>query len=184
MSMPKRKAIEPGEELLTREEFATRCGVHPRTVGHWLKADIPRVGDGKAVRFPWERCRDWRDQQLRNDKRTTRHTVADLELRKKIAEAKLRQALSDAENADLDLARKRGELIPVAFMTEEFRRIGSRIRTKLLQLPAAWATRLGACATYTDRRLVLLEAVNELMPEMQELCGDDVTPITAAEAAD
>lgn len=176
MSVPSSNPAEMSEELLTRAELARRCGVHPRTVGHWIKDGIPRVGDGRTVRFPWEQCRDWRDKQLRNDERTTRHTIADLELRMKIAEAKLQQALADAENAELDVAKKRGELIPVAFMVEEFRRIGGRIRQKLLQLPASWASRLGACTTYTDRRLMLVEAINELMPELQKLCGEEAVP--------
>jgi phage terminase Nu1 subunit (DNA packaging protein) len=169
-------------DLLTKEEIAKRFLVDPRTIGNWLKEGMPqRMRSGRPA-YDWSDCFKWYTQHIRDDERAKRHAGGDEEKKSTLADAKVRRAIAEAGQAEIALAKARGETLPVTYVREEFQRIAGRIRTKLVQLPTGWASRLGACITYTDRRLVLLEAVNELMPELRELAGDEpIAPIAESE---
>jgi phage terminase Nu1 subunit (DNA packaging protein) len=170
-------------ELLTREPLAERFGVDVRTITNWVAEGMPqRTRSGKVV-YSWPECLKWREQRIRDDARATRFAEGDEDKKKQMADARLRTALAEADQAELDLAARRGELVPVAFMREEFDRIAMALRARLLSMPAAWASRLGTCQTTVDRQLALTEAVNELMPILRELADDDGEPSATTEAA-
>lgn len=94
-------------------------------------------------------------------------------MRAKIADAKVRVALTEAEGAEIDLALKRGEAVRVEFMTAEFKRIAFGIRARLLAIPQGWAARLGACTTTVDRLVMLQEMINDVLPLLRELVKRD-----------
>lgn len=161
------------QEWLGVEALCERIDKDRRTIMGWIELGLPHRKRGNRLEFPWLKCFAWWEQHIREDERATRHAGGDEEKKATLADAKVRTALAEAEQAEIALAKARAETVSVVFMRDEFQRIGSRIRTKLVQLPTAWAARLGACASYTDRRLVLLEAINALMPELQQLASDD-----------
>lgn len=160
-------------ELLTKDELAERFGVDVRTVTNRVAAGMPeRRRSGKPV-FSWPDCFAWWEQSIRDDMRATRHAGGDEDKKQSLADARLRSALAEAETAELDLAARRGELVPVEFMRTEFERIAQSLRARLLSLPQSWAQRLGACVTTTDRQIELQDAINELMPVLAELATSE-----------
>lgn len=61
------------QETLTKAEIAERFGVTVRTITNWIIRGMPQRREvGKAV-FAWHECREWRDEQIRNDGRAVRH---------------------------------------------------------------------------------------------------------------
>lgn len=160
-------------ELLTREELADRFGVDVRSITNWTQAGMPqRKKSGRPV-YSWPECRDWREQQIREDARATRHADGNPDRKEQAAEARLRMTLAEAERAELELAKLRGELVPVDYMRSEFDRIATALRGRLLSMPQAWSARLVACRSPVDAQLALQDAVNELMPMLRELADDD-----------
>lgn len=170
-------------ELLTREELAERFGKDVRTITNWVQAGMPqRKKSGKPV-YSWPECLAWREEQIRNDARATRHEDTDEDRKTEMAALRLREQRAATLQAELDLAERRRQLVPVAFMRAEFERHAMALRAHLLTLPAAWAGRLGACRTDTERQLALEQAVNQAMPILQELADDDGPADAPAEEA-
>jgi phage terminase Nu1 subunit (DNA packaging protein) len=170
-------------ELLTREELAERFGVDVRTITNWVQDGLPqRSKSGRPV-YSWPECRTWWEKKIREDGRALRDAGGDEDRKTQIAEARLRSAVAEAEQAELDLAQRRGDLVTLGYMRGEFERIATALRTRLLALPSAWAGRLDACATTVDRELALADAVNELLPVLGELADDDGDEGDAADGA-
>jgi phage terminase Nu1 subunit (DNA packaging protein) len=169
-------------DLLTKEEISERFLVDVRTISDWVSKGLPqRMRSGRPV-YDWGEGLVWYTQHIRDDERAKRHAGGDEEKKATLADAKVRTALAEAEQAEIALAKARGESVPRAFMREEFQRIGGRIRTKLVQTPNRWTSRLLAAATgFTELRLALVDVINELMPELRELAGEDVPAIVEAE---
>ena len=160
-------------ELLDREQLADRFGVDIRTITNWVGDGMPqRVRSGKPV-YAWLECLKWREEQIRKDRRGLREAGDDEQRKEQLAEARLRVALAEAEEAELNLAERRGELVPVQFMRDEFERIAQALRTRLLATPAAWAPRVDAATSLVDRQLVLEDCINELLPLLRAAADDD-----------
>lgn len=160
-------------EELTKQQLADRFSVDVRTVTNWAQEGMPqRKKSGRPV-FAWPECYAWREAQIREDARATRHAGDDPDRKTELAELRLRSARAEAEAAELDLAERRGQLVTLGYMTQEFERIAHALRARLLAAPPAWAARLGTCTTVVDRQLELAAAVNELLPVLAELADDD-----------
>lgn len=157
-------------ELLTRAELAERFGKDERTITNWVQAGMPqRMKSGRPV-YSWPECLEWREKQIREDARAIRHAANDEERAKQLADAKLRTAIAEADQAEIDLAKARGEVVPVLFMRDEFSRVVFALRGKLLASPDAWSARLNLTL---EQRLGLRDCVNELLPVLGELADDD-----------
>jgi phage terminase Nu1 subunit (DNA packaging protein) len=162
-------------DLLTKDELADRFLVDPRTIDRWVVDGMPRRKQSGRYVFAWPDCYRWREAAIRADERATRHAGGDEEKKKSLADARLRQAMAEAEEAELNLAARRGELIPFDFVRADFDRISRALRVRLLSMPQAWSPRLGACLTTADRQIMLQDAINELMPQLRELVDDSQT---------
>lgn len=163
-------------ELLTKSQLAERFGVDVRSITNWAAEGMPQRSRSGKPAFAWAECRDWRENKVREDARATRHAGGSEDVKVKMAELRLRAALAETESAELDLAERRGQLVTIDYMTGEFERITSALRASLLSLPAAWADRLGSCATTVDRMLMLEDCVNELMSTLSGGVEDDGEP--------
>lgn len=168
-------------EELSKEALAHRFGVDVRTITNWVQAGMPqRKKSGKPV-YSWPECRAWREQQIRDDARATRHADGDEDRKARVAEARAAQVILEAEREAFEFAKERGQYVTLDFMAGEFSRVATALRGRLLSLPAAWADRLGACTTTVDRQLALQEAVNELLPILGELADTDPAPAADGE---
>lgn len=160
-------------ELLARDEIAERFGVDVRTITNYVQEGMPqRTKSGKHV-YSWPDCRDWWEQRIRDETREKRQAGGSADRKTMMAEVRLRALRAEAETAELDLAERRGELVTVAFMTAEFKRMAESIRSALLSVPASWDGRLAGCTTSVDRQLALQEAVNDLLPLIGASADDD-----------
>lgn len=157
-------------EILTRDELAARFGVDVRTITNWVKEGMPQRSRSGKPAYSWQDCYAWREKNIREDARATRHAGGDEDRAAQMAELKLRQLRAEAEQAEQDLAERRRELVTVDFMEAEFERIAQALRARLLSIPSGWEPRLGACRTAVDRQITLRDLVNELLP----LLSDDV----------
>lgn len=165
-------------ELLTRQELADRFGVDVRTVTNWVQDGMPqRKRSGVAV-YSWSDCYRWREQRIRDDERATRHAGGNTSRKEQMAEARLRVALAEAEQAELDLAERRGQLVTVDFMVAELERITDALRGKLLALPPTWAAQLASKTGIVEIQLSLQDLVNELMPALRAAADDDAEDAT------
>lgn len=166
------------QERLTTDGLAERFGVTRRTITNWTLAGMPSLKRSGRVEFSWPACRDWREQKVREEERARAGVAGDAEQRKALADARLRIASVEAEQAELELKKQRGTLIPLWFIRAEFQRIGFALRTQLLSMPQTWAGRLGACTTTAERQLMLQDAINDLMPTLRQLTtGEKLPPV-------
>lgn len=168
-------------ELLSREDIAERFGVDVRTITNWVAAGMPYRRENESVLFAWHDCYKWREKAIREDERALRHAGGDEQSRVAMADARLRVAQAEAEEAEISLALRRAETVRVDFMVGEFRRVAIGIRTRLLSLPQGWAARLGACTTTVDRLIMLQDAVNEVLPLLRELVKRDPSALADLE---
>src|SRR4051812_21556168 len=84
-------------ELLTRDQLAERFAVDVRTITNWVQEGMPqRTKSGKPV-YSWAECYAWREKQIREDARATRHAAGDEDRKTQMAELRLRQAQAEAE---------------------------------------------------------------------------------------
>lgn len=169
-------------ELLTRQAIAERFGVDVRTIDRWVADDMPKRSISGRAQYAWHDCLKWWEAKVRADERATRHAGGDEDKKTEMAELRLRELRAKAEEEELNLAHRRGELVPLEFMRKEFERIARSLRARLLSIPSSWAARLGACTSTVDRQLMLQDAVNELMPQLRELAEDDAPTTGSGEA--
>jgi phage terminase Nu1 subunit (DNA packaging protein) len=166
-------------EFLTRTPLAERLGVDVRTIDRWVADGMPKRTISGRAQFAWHDCRKWWEAKIREDERATRHAAGDEDKKTEMAELRLRALRAEAEEAELNLAHRRGELVPRAFMRDEFRRIATGLRARLLALPQSWAARLGVCTSTVDRQLMLQDAINEVMPQLRDLVKEEAPDPTA-----
>lgn len=168
-------------ELLSKQDTADRFDVDVRTITNWVAAGMPYRRENDDVLFAWHDCYKWREKSIREDERALRHAGGDEQARVAMADARLRVAQAEAEEAEISLALRRSETIRVDFMVAEFKRIAIGIRARLLSLPQGWAARMGACTTTVDRLVMLQEMINEVLPLLRELVKRDPSALADLE---
>lgn len=161
---------------LTKKEVAELSCVDIRTITNRLGKGLPSHRDGGELFFVWSEVHAWNEQQIRDDARATRQAGGNEDAKTEAAELKLRQLRVETENAETDLYERRGRLVTVDFMREEFQRIGEGLREGLLRLPGDLASPLGSCVTLAERKAMLQDGVNELMPLLASLVNEDAAP--------
>ncbi len=160
-------------ELLTRDELADRFGVDVRTITNWVQAGMPQRKRSGQVVYSWQECRDWREERIREDARSTRHAGGDESKALEMAELKLREQRALTEQAELDVAERRSALVTLEFMETEFQRIANGLRSRMLTIPASWEGPLAGCSSAVDRQLTLQSLVNEILPLLGAAADDD-----------
>lgn len=111
---------------LTHERLRQLALEHP---------DIPMTGRGRSRRFLWPPLRKWRDAYLRSEGvRSVRP--------QSVEEARARKLAAEADLAEIELAERRGQLVPAAFFRQEFEGACARLRASLLNAPTRFAPRL------------------------------------------
>ncbi len=81
-------------------------------------------------------------------------------------EARKRKMGAEAELAELELAQKRGQLIPLEQHGQRLARILERIRARLIALPGTLASRLVAIETAAEAQAVVYAGVAEALEEL------------------
>lgn len=119
---------------ITSAEAARALRMTPQSLSAWTKRpDAPVRVDGTRV---WVRDPDffrWRDEELK------RAAKAELAPTVSLDEARTRKALAEAELAELDVAKARGEWVSVADYETALARILDREMARLRALPVRLA---------------------------------------------
>lgn len=150
---------------LSQKEVAEFFNVSTRAVRDWDKAGCPSTTTGKVKHYVSHEVHNWlvqraidsnadglpldiNDEQIRSAQRA-----------KLLADAEKAQA--GAEMAILELARKRGDIIPRDVAEGALSDAIAEFSQALDRIPYRYPAQLGACKTDAQRREVLHRAVNE-----------------------
>jgi phage terminase Nu1 subunit (DNA packaging protein) len=142
--------------MLTRKEAKQALGDMPeRSFARWVAKGLPRKGE----RYLWPELHRWILEHARQEGRESVRP-ADYE------DARARKAIAEAELAEYDLARKRGELLTVADGEKTIAEAFQRIRGQLLAVPSRFAADLVGIQTLPEANARLTRAVTEVLEEL------------------
>lgn len=161
-------------ERIPIAEAAARLGLTVRRLQQFVAEhrDVPSIGHGKQRLFLWPELREWRDKNL------IQQGVASVRPGS-VEEARARKLAADADLREMEVAERRGMLMPAALFRQDFEAACARIVAHQLNAPGRYAPQL--LAAFPDRLraddLVRAEEFIRRMiqDQMAELeAGDDV----------
>lgn len=151
-------------QILNRTEMADHLGIAMPTLDDWVRRGCPvveRGGRGRQWKFNSADVRSWRDEDIRRDAVGQDDASVD-ELRRR----KLR---AETLQAELELSRDRGELVPAdtfdRAMAKAFGEVQANMRNVL---PGRAARRLIGETDETRFKEVLLEEVDEALTALAD----------------
>lgn len=152
--------------LLTRSEVAAELELTPQAVSLLAKEpDCPREMQGAKQLFRWPEMNRWYwSRKLAEVRDAVR--PADFE------EARARREAANAELAELELARQRGELMTVAQYAKEVGGAFERVAARLTTFADKAAREVVGTKDVLDGRARLQPLVDEVMGELYR--SDDV----------
>lgn len=158
-----------GKELVTNAEAARRLGMTPVSIGQWAaKPGCPTHGAGAKRRLVWPDFPKWRDQELARQIRSEAKADSkpgDLE------EAKARKMAAEAELAELELAKARGELIAVEDAVKEAEQVFERLRARLIAVPGKEAHRFVGLKRLPHAMKGLRDVIDTALTELSRDAG-------------
>ena len=161
--MAARKRKTRGRDV-NRAELAEVFGVSLPTVESWVRRSCPvgqRGGRGRAWKFNTAEVRSWRDDDIRAQASDTANASFD--------QLKLRKLAAETEQAELDLARAKDELVPVEqferAMTKAFGEVRAGMRNVV---PGRAARRLLGETDETNFKAVLLEEIDHALEALAD----------------
>lgn len=111
-------------------EVAKKLGISYQAVGVWAaKPGAPTRSAGTKVWLKWPAFARWREQQMVETARREASPTVSLD------EARTRKALAEAELAEIELAKARGEVVALADYEAALARILDRLAARLRALP-------------------------------------------------
>jgi phage terminase Nu1 subunit (DNA packaging protein) len=144
----------PAASEISAAEAARRLGMTATAVGQWCNrpgAPVRRQGQKAMVR--WPDFARWREQEL------VRQAKAEVAPTVSLDEARTRKALAEAELAEMDLAKQRGEFVAVAAYEAALARVLDRLTARLRAMPVR-VSHLGPeteAATEAEVEAVIIE---------------------------
>lgn len=145
-----------GREV-NRTELAEINGVSLPTVESWVRRGCPvvqRGGRGRAWQFNTADVRNWREDDIRAETSHTTHANKD--------ELLLRKLAAETEQAELDLAKAKDEVVPVEQLERALVKAFGEVRAGMRNvLPGRAARRLIGETDETTFKAVLLEEIDQ-----------------------
>jgi len=161
--------------MLTQKALAKALEVSPERVRQWRLAGMPMRRIGNTWRIPEAEARAWLERH-RNDPEPDRATAragsarGDVEPR---AEAERRAAVAKADAAELELARRRGELVERDTVKREVYELARAERDSW----AGWAARVAptlAAELGCDHAALLAALEREVTAHLADLAEPEV----------
>lgn len=124
------KSEKSGPEGLTFQQAADRLGLTRQAIGVWAaKPGAPVTSDNGTTLVLWPAFARWRETQMvEKAVRDTAPTVS-------LDEARTRKALAEAELAELEVAKARGDFVAVADYETALGRSLDRVTARLRAMP-------------------------------------------------
>lgn len=151
-------------QTLNRTEMADHLGIAMPTLDDWVRRGCPvvsRGGRGRAWQYNTADVREWRDQDIREEMAGTATASTD--------ELKRRKLQAETEQAELDLARAKGQVVPVAqferAMSIAFGEVRARLRNVV---PSRAGRRLVGEGDETRIKAVLREEIDQVLEALAD----------------
>jgi len=168
------------DRYVSRAEIADRLNLSERRITQLVDETLgsadpfPSRVAGRSRTFPVGACFDWYLEFKIREAMARAAASGPTDAYQDAVKAEARLKVVKAEQAELDLAERKAQLVTLDFMADEFGRVLQKLRARCEVFPAAWAGRLGACRTDLDRQLLLEQAIAELMATLRsEVEGDE-----------
>ena len=149
---------------VSQAELARIFGVDTRTIQRWTDAGLPRQGAGKATKYDVAAALTWwleRERGRLERRRPGRTAQALAEARARIAEIR-------AEREALELALRKGELLPVDVVEQRFAAFAEEVRDALRAAAARWAPYLCHERTVAEAQAELQRLIHDLLTELAD----------------
>jgi len=151
-------------QLLNRTQMADHLGVAMPTLDDWVRRGCPvveRGGRGRSWKFNSAEVRAWRDEDIRAELQDTRHASTD--------ELKRRKLQAETEQAELDLARAKEEVVPIEQFERALDKAFGEVRAGMRNvLPGRAARRLLGETDETRIKEVLLEEIDQQLEALAD----------------
>jgi phage terminase Nu1 subunit (DNA packaging protein) len=142
---------------VNRSDLAEINGVSMPTIDDWVRRGCPvvqRGGRGRAWQFNTADVRNWREDDIRSETSHTSNANKD--------ELLLRKLAAETEQAELDLARAKDEVVPVEQLERALVKAFGEVRAGMRNvLPGRAARRLIGETDETTFKAVLLEEIDQ-----------------------
>lgn len=125
-------------EEVNQTELARRLALTPRQIRNLHEHGLPHRRDGRSVLYPWPEVRDWYTKFKQEEDRRRRGGGQELNLQHE----KARKLAADAEKAEMELAKARGELIHIEDVEGLVRRPLEQVAAALGNAPSRYASDL------------------------------------------
>ena len=149
-------------QIVNQSQLAETFGTTMPTVRAWVRRGCPvvqRGAKGKQWQFNTAEVAAWREQEA------AAAAVGDTS-RMDLDESRRRKEAANAAMAEIDLAKRRGELVEVEHIAEIVGDEYSRLRQRLLGLPVKIAPMLDTAETLQERREIIEDAIVECLAEL------------------
>ncbi len=157
-------------QTVSIRDLARLLEVNERTVRRWQnpsddKSDdaprkaIPFTKSGNATKFPLKACIAWFVDYRAS---TASRSVSELDV------VRHRKVTADAELAELQLAKERGQTVRVDSYRQAVREIATKIRAQLLAAPGRYSARIVGMTTLPEAQRALDAVVRDVLNELKE----------------
>lgn len=161
------------DELLTQKALAGRLALTTRQVRNLHDEGLPREESGQ---YPWPEARDWYIEFKQHEH--VRRLGYENGKAESFEKARARKTSAQAQLAELQVAERRGLLVPIDVVSATLSLVCERIRQQLLGIPDRWALQLVGVDEEEAARAVLDLAVSETLEELAGLGGELTLPPT------
>lgn len=145
------------------EQIQVKCAslerifhVSQQMISEYVKVGMPRPDHG---RYDLEACVTW---WVDRQKAATDKTLS--ELGREEQETRLKRI--QAEKQELIVAGMRREVVPIAEVHDEYGRVVSAVRSRLLSMPGTLASQVIACTNPVDAQKVIEDAIRSALNEL------------------
>lgn len=146
-------------------ELASIFGTSSKTIKTWVDKGMPfEGGSGKAYRFDSAKCLRWRVQYEADVIRELLNVQNEPE-KMLLNEAKRRQSVAQALQAELNLEKEREAVANIDDLMENFMSALTNVRAKLISMPA----RLSGMLSHQDDETVAKLLDSEIVDMLEEL---------------
>jgi phage terminase Nu1 subunit (DNA packaging protein) len=158
--------MECADVRVTAKQLADWYGVEPRTVVNWVNSDppCPSTKEGRLRYFDSAAVAKWREERA-EDAALARLPGSNAW---ELARARTRKTLADAQLAEIELERERGETIAVATVRATWAKIAAGMRAQLLSIPGRFAARTVGLNSLPESQRMWDAAIRDVLGELRD----------------
>lgn len=161
-----------GLNALPVEDVADLLGVTPKTVRNWLnKEDLPHTSDGRRRILDWTTALEWYVQ--RRIRESGNHGNApeagELVGTENLEQAETRKTIAEADLKELQLAEKRGQLVPAEEVGRNIAMVATAIKTRLEAMPNELSLTLVGKKDRVEVQQILRDEIYRCLDELAKV---------------